>query len=458
MRISLDSPLDIREICDALHTQAPGSALGKAIMAISTDTREAIDGDLFIALDGDNASGEDYVSEAISKGCIAISARHREGVISVKNTSDALLALAKLYKSNLNIKHTVAVTGSVGKSTTVKFLSRILSKKYKVHSTAGNFNNHIGVPLTVLSAPADTEILVVELGMNHRGEISRLSKCIEPTLGIITAIGSAHIGNLGSREEIALAKLEIQDGMKDGSLLLPYGELLLSSVKNAKYVARESSLSSFSLNRETDTSYTLLSEYGSISGISFFDTRSHLVDDLALCISASQMLGLSKDEIISGVNAINESDIRQRFIVLNGYTVFDDSYNSSLESVIADLVYIKSLGKPTGAFLGDVLELGDMSAEIHARIGKEAARIGIDHLYLYGRYADEIARGALSCGMKRQSIFINTELSSPEISVRHIKENHLTNEIILFKASHKLRLDKIADTLKNEEGINDDSY
>ena len=458
MRIILDFPLGVREICAALRAQAPEEILTKEVRAVCTDTREAIAADLFIALDGENGSGEYYVNDAIAKGCIAVSARHSEKVIGVDNTSDALLALAKLYKSKINIRHTVAITGSVGKSTTVKFLSRILQIKYKVHSTAGNFNNHIGVPLTVLSAPKDTEILVIELGMNHKGEISRLSKCVEPTIGIITAIGTAHIGNLGSREEIARAKLEIKDGMTEGVLLLPKDEPLLSGVENAKYVSHESSLSSFSFKRDTDVSFAHLSPYGDIYGIKFFDTRAHLLDDLALSLSASQIIGMNGDEIISGVEAINESHLRQRFIVLNGYTVFDDSYNASLESVVADLVYIKSLDRPTGAFLGDVLELGDMAKDIHEEIGKEAARIGIDHLYLYGEHAEDVAKGALAGGMDKGHIFINTDLASPEISVCHIKENHLTDEVILFKASHRLRLDKIADTLKNEEGINYDRY
>ena len=457
MRIELDIPITVYEICEITNAKTDNSInLHRYITAICTDSRECKENDLFIALEGINQSGESYVSEAISKKCIVISSQDRPGIIHVNNTAEALLRISELYKSKLSLKYTIAVTGSVGKSTTVRFLSRILRSKFKVHAPTGNFNNHIGVPLTVLSAPKDTEALVLELGMNHFNEISRLSKCVAPDVGIITSIGTSHIGNLGSRENIAKAKLEITHGMNGGTLLIPFGEPLLADVNNTLFISRNSSLSDFSLNNGPGGTYDLISPYGCVKGISFFALQEHLLSNLAFALSASQLLGLSEHEIIEGAKAIMESDLRQRFIMLRYFTIFDDSYNASLESITADLGYLASLKKPFSAFLGDVLELGESTELIHEEIGRVAAGYDMNNLYLYGKYSEYTARGAINAGMNPSRIFINTDILSKEISVKQIRDNHVSGEIILFKASHLLRMDQIADQLAEEERINNE--
>ena len=451
MRVKLDIPLSIYEICAAINTSLPPVINSNIpITHICTDTRECQESDLFIALPGENDSGEKYIDEAISRKCFVISQSHKRGVIHVDDTIEAILGLTTAYKSMIAPKHTVAITGSVGKSTTVKFTSTILKQKFHVHSTIENYNNHIGVPLTVFAMPKNTEVLVCELGMNHRGEISRLSRAVNPDIAAITTIGTAHIGNLGSREEIAKAKLEIIDGMHGGSILLPFSEPLLSNINGALYVERGSSLSHFSLNDIDSGEYSYFSPSKSIYGISFFDNREHLLIDLSFALAIADLLNLTQKEMLDGVNTIKESCLRQRFIDVDDFTIFDDSYNASLESISADLKFISSLNRPCGAFLGDVLELGSNSGEIHEMIGTITARLHIGRLYLYGKYAEHIAYGALKEGMNKESIFINSDISSPELSVEQIYRHHTPGEIILFKASHKLRLDKIADLIKSE--------
>ena len=457
MRIKLDIPITVYEICKITNAKSVNSIDPQGyITAISTDSRECRENDLFIALDGANQSGESYVNDAKSKKCIVLSAQTRSDIIQVNDTIEALLQISKLYKSKLSIKQTIAVTGSVGKSTTVRFLSKILESRFKVHAPRGNFNNHIGVPLTVLSAPKSTEVLVLELGMNHFNEISQLSKCVAPNVGIITSIGTAHIGNLGSRENIAKAKLEITHGMKDGTLLLPFDEPLLADVNGAFFVSRNSSLSDFSLNDNPGETYDLISPYGNINGISFFSPQEHLLSNLSFALSASQVLGLKEHEIIKGVKTITESDLRQRFIQLKDFTVFDDSYNASIESIMADLRYVASLHNPFSAFLGDILELGSSAEYIHEEIGRVAAGFDLNNLYLYGKYSEYIARGAINAGMSPSQVFINTDISSREVSIKQIQSNHVSGEIILFKASHMLRLDQIADQLAEEERMNNE--
>ena len=450
MRVEIDVPLSLNEICKATNSRPPDSCDGY-INAICTDTREAQEGDLFIALTSENDSGENYVTDAKRKKCYVISSSRDKGILTVSDTAVALLELAKYYKSKLNIKTTVAVTGSVGKSTTVRFLKKILSQKHKVHSPTGNFNNHLGVPLTIFAAPKDTDVLITELGMNHRNEISALSQCVMPDIGIITAIGSAHLGNLGSRKEIAKAKLEILDGMHGGVLLVPKSEPLLSGVENAMYVDNSSSLSSFSIYDKRG----ILScnfDYSFIKELNFFNDRESLCDDLSLALSVAWLMHFRKDEMINGARAINEGDLRQRFIHLKDYVIFDDSYNASLESIVADLKYIRAMEKPTGAFLGDILELGDAARDVHEEIGRRAAELGIGNLYLYGSYAQDVRNGAIKSGMNPDNVFINTDIASPRKSIEQIESAHKSGEVILFKASHKLRLDKIANLIKESEG------
>ena len=444
MRVKLDTPLSLREISLALGTVTKKDI---HISAITTDTREAQSGDLFIALSGENDNGEKYIEAAKEMECTVLSTSTGKDVVTVDDTAMALLRLSEYYKSKLCVKHTVAVTGSVGKSTTVKFISKILKEKYRTHSPNGNYNNHIGVPLTVFSTPKDTEVLIVELGMNHKNEISKLSRCVHPTVSVITSVGTAHLGNLGTREDIAKAKLEILDGMSDGVLLVPENEPLLKNLSGAACIGRNSSLSSFSLNDAGDY-YSFRTPNGNIDGIEFFDKREHLLIDLSFALSIASLLGLSENEIRDGVRAINESDIRQRFISIGDFTIFDDSYNASLESVIADFKYISAMNRSAGAFLGDIFELGESAREIHEKIGEAAARLGILHLYLIGEYASYTRFGAIRAGMCPSHIFVNKDISNPSKSIEQILLNHSPGEIILFKASHKMRLDKIADTMK----------
>ena len=239
--------------------------------------------------------------------------------------------------------------------------------------------------------------------------------------------------------------------MTNAPLLVPYQEKLFNRIKSSFTVECNSSLSDFSLNCDNNGSLSFRSHSTIIHGINFFDTRDHLCTDLSFALSAANLLGLSENEIIQGVKAITSDDLRQRFIVLRDFTIFDDSYNASQESILADLKYLSSLNCYKGAFLGDVLELGENAAGIHKAIGENVAASKIDRLYLLGKYAHYTAEGAIEGGMPKSSVFVNTDTSRPDISIHHIISNHLPNEMILFKASHKMRLDKLADEILEKE-------
>jgi len=458
MRIKLSCPLELKEIVGAVSA-LPFNNLDKTVSYISTDTRELKKGDLFFALKGNNFNGEDYVEEALSLGAIPVSTVRNNNSIIVNDTKEALLDLAEYYKSKLpTLRFTVAITGSVGKTTTKEFLKYILSTKYRVHATHENQNNDIGVPITVLSAPKNCEVLITELGMNSLGEIERLSRCVKPDYAIITNIGTSHIGRLGSRRLIAKAKSEIVIGMSNGSVFCEWEEPLLKEIPLRETVSVNNHLADYFLFefREylTHSSFDFYSKEAHLNNLTLNIGGKHQLKCLAYAIAVGLKLGLSEVEIKRGVEAIPKNAARHRLIELNDFYIFDDSYNASIESVKADLEYL-SINKtqPKSMLLGDILELGTKTEEIHTEIGRMAVSFKLNRLYLFGIYTEYVKRGAIEAGMDERKIFINLDLLSPEITAEQIRINHEKNEIILFKASHNVRLSRVIDLLKGDKDI-----
>ncbi len=454
MRIKLDIPLDINEIENTVSA-LPTGHVGQ-IKYIVTDSREAAAGDLYFALDGEFFSGEDYIPDVLAVGAIPVSAKTKHPGLHVRNTKDALLALSSYYLDKLEgLRERICITGSVGKTTTKEFLKNILATRFKVHANMGNYNNDIGIPLTVFSAPFDTEILILEVGSNHLGEIGRLSRHIKPTLGIITHIGTSHIGNLGSKELIAKEKASITEGMNEPRLLTEYGEALLDFLNYKKTVSTESALADFYLMPTNEdiggSTFDFYSNGDMISGVKFNISGRHMLSCLAFAISAAITSGIPKDSIASSVPLLGEESVRHRLICMNGYTILDDSYNSSRESVIADFRMLQFYRKyPISALLGDILELGRDTEAIHREIGAAAYRFGLSRLYLFGAYSIFIAEGAKDAGMQPEQIYVNTDIENPERTANDILEHHRENEVILFKASHRINLTAIIDILKSK--------
>ena len=452
MRIKLDIPLTLSEIAAAMHTFFP--VIDKTIEYICTDTRELVAGDLFFALKGENNDGEDYVREALDLGGIAVTKLRTRGGLTVTDTGVALLLLAEYYISKLPaLKERVCITGSVGKTTTKELLLSLLKYSFKVHATNGNYNNLIGMPLTVLSAPRDTEILILEFGTNQLGEIAALSNTAHPTLAIITNIGTAHIGNLGSRELIAKEKSDIICGMEKTRLISEYGESLLEKIEGKLTVSCENSGADFFLapikEDISGTTFDFYSSYGIVEGLRLNIAGRHILNSLAMAISAALTVGVKPSTLCASLSKIGEECVRHRFVRIRDMLIFDDSYNSSLESVSADLKLLSLYKSHTrSALLGDILELGTEAEAIHREMGAIAVRSGIERLYLFGIYSHYTMWGALNEGMKREYIFVNTDTSNPNRTARDIALTHKDGEIILFKASHRINLSRIIDILK----------
>lgn len=441
MRIKLGVPLRLSEIAGCFKLPC---ASDEQIYYISTDTREANSKDLFFALSGKNDSGEKYVDNELCKKMFVVTTKPLESALTVNDTREALLTLSRYYMSRLkNLKYTVAITGSVGKTTTKEFTKMIVSKKYVTHSTKGNFNNEIGVPLTILSAPENTEVIIAEVGMNHFGEISRISKVLNPDISLITNIGTAHIGNLGSRENIARAKLEILDGMKNGTLIVPKDEMLL-------FPLGDKAFSTSDISADYCVTADSIYENGApVAKHGFSLVGAHFLICLSAAVAISLCISVEKKLLLSGISDISWENTRQNIKKVGCFYIFEDYYNASLESVEADFKLILSHTNfaKKSALIGDILELGEHRESIHREIGRLAMHYGLDKLYLFGEYCTYISEGAISAGFDKSKIFINNNKSNLELTKKQILDNTDSDEIILFKASRGMHLEKIVDAL-----------
>ena len=447
MRIIPNIKLTLSEV--AYATGITTSNLDLPIGAIVTNSQEAKKNDLFVALRGESANGEAFTENAKKSGAFILSAKNNNADIKVTDTEAALLNVASFYKSKLNnLKHTVAITGSVGKTTAKNILSEVLKTFYNVHSTYGNYNNYLGVSHTILTAPRDCEILVVEMGMNHRGEISQLSQSVSPDVSVITNVGTAHIGNLGSRESIANAKLEIADGMKNPLIIMPEEEVLLKKAKG-RYT--------FSISKNTGDCFldnVKEDAFGAVldvhTGTQFIkDLRinipgRHVLSAVAIAASVLEKLGMELRLLADTLPKIkSETVVRAKMIKLGCYEIYDDTYSASYEATVANFEMLSKKEKKMSCILGDMLELGEESKDIHLRLGEEVVKYGFQNLFTFGKAATFIAKGALDAGMKNDCIFINEDIDSPNITAEQIKRNCERDELLFFKASHSIHAERI---------------
>lgn len=452
MELKTELPLTLDDIlfatCGVKHYRE-----SRTINNIITNSKEAGIGDLFIPLKGERFDGEDYIYEAKKRGAYTISSQSRDADITVSDTAFAMLNIAKFYKEkHKRLKTTVAITGSVGKTTTKNILSQMLSKHFKVHATEGNYNNIIGVSYTLLTMPKDTEILVLEVGMNHFGEISTISEAVVPDISIITNIGSAHIGNFGSHELIAKAKLEIKDGMISDCLIIPNVPILKDRARDAITVAVNSpdaDYSIFPLQARDDSTVFKAIYKEKILYATVNIPGMHILSSVIFGIVVMDILKLSEEMIIDSIASVTSDSVRQKMYRLKNVTIYDDTYNSSPEAVSSTFENIDLVWKGRkSCVLGDMLELGRFSEIFHKKIGADAVKFKYDKLFVFGVYAPFIAQGALEAGMNKNKIFINTDICSPAITAKQIKEYLNENELILFKASHSVHAERIISELE----------
>lgn len=428
---------------------------------ISIDSRTAKKGDAFLALRGENFDGHRFISAAEKAGCVLAIVEYVPDdctlpCIVVDNTRDALGYIAKDYKRMFRTV-SVAVTGSVGKTTTKQFIYAVLETKYKTNVTKGNFNNEIGLPLTLFGLNASHEAQLLEMGMNHKGEIGYLSRLAEPNIAVITNIGSAHLENLGSREGIRDAKMEIIEGMQRGGILiLNADEPLLADVKADGickiYVGIENENAIYHAKNIRVFDDHMLFDIRLHDGTIMSDVRvnvigRHNIQNALVAAVCGILLGISEEKIRAGLLNFTPADMRQSITEKDGVTIIEDCYNASPESMRAGLDVLCHTAKTKElrpvAVLGDMRELGEASPEAHFGVGKRAAKVGIAHLVTFGKDAALIAKGAISVGMNAEDITVIEDTEDAEKAAETVKNVLKTGDAVLFKASRAVAIERI---------------
>ena len=429
----------------------------------SKDTRTIQKGDIYIGIKGEKFDGSNFWNQALDAGATAvlisniqISKEEKEKykdktIIQVEDTLEALYEIAKYKRSLYNIP-VIAVTGSVGKTSTKDIIASVVSQKYKTLKTEGNNNNNIGLPLTILKLK-DHEALVVEMGMNHFGEISLLTNIAKPTLAVITNIGTSHIGNLGSRENILTAKLEILEGMKiprviinnDNDLLHKWYEENKEKIEIHTYgINNSSDIIAEKIELGEEKSKFVAKTSSEKVNIDVPVGGEHFVYNALCGFMVGKILGLSSKEIQNGISKFELTKKRMDIRVLkNGATLINDSYNASYESMKASLKYLSSRTDFRKiAVLGDMLELGDFSKELHEKVGEEVANDNIDVLICRGEFAKNIISKANE-NKKTQCIL----LQNNEEILSKLQEILKEGDVVLIKASNGMKFYEICQKL-----------
>lgn len=425
------------------------------------DSREIEKDDIYLGIKGEKINGGIFFEEAFIKGAkgailqeIDITEEQRNKykdkfIIIVKDTVLAMQKIAT-YKRNLYKIPVVAITGSVGKTSTKDIIASVISQQFNTLKTQGNYNNHIGVPLTVLSLKNE-EAMVVEMGMNHLGEISTLTKIAKPNIAIITNVGTAHIGNLGSRENILKAKLEILEGLsKDGYIIINNDNDLL----HKWYIENKENKNIITYGIENESKYMaqniILKENGSIYTLNKTQKQitvpisgKHFIQNSLCAIAVGETLNIPIEKIKDGIEKFKLTQKRMDITKIEpNITIINDSYNASYESMKASLEILSKYKGRKIAILGDMLELGKYSKELHQKVGEEVIKNNIDILITVGKeskYISEIAK---------QKINKIIECNSNEEAIMQINKIKRENDYILLKASNGMKLYEIAEKLK----------
>lgn len=427
------------------------------IDTICIDTRKIVDGCLFFAIKGENFDGHDFIDQAYTSGAAGVvtsrPAEGREGVILVPDTRKALLDMAAFYRSFFNI-FMVGVTGSVGKTSTKEMIHTVLSAKGKTLKTEGNFNNEIGMPMTMFSLDSSFQNAVVEMGMSDFGEIRALTNVCHPNAAVITNIGVSHLENLGSRENILKAKMEITEGMaEDAPLILNADDDLLKNVSCHTdhpviyYGLNEGDVTATELKTVNGSTQFLIHFYGKSIQAEIPVIGKHNVYNALSGFCVGMLADMEPEQIVKAMRLYKNAGLRQNISVINQLTVIADCYNASPHSMYAAIDVITNVacdGKRICVF-GDMLELGEVSDEAHIEVGKAVARSRVDHLVCFGELSKGMKRGAMMVGMKNIPCFTDHK-EAADYLLKLIKPG----DAVIYKASRGMHLEEVMNLVNKE--------
>ncbi|MCC3371660.1 UDP-N-acetylmuramoyl-tripeptide--D-alanyl-D-alanine ligase [Cohnella sp. REN36] len=454
----------LSQIAAMLKLQEPlnGEAMECGIQGVSIDTRTLQPGQLYIPIVGDRFDGHAFADDAIARGAAAVlwnretpnPPTDRIPVLQVDDTLSAIQLLAMSYRAELRAK-VIAVTGSNGKTSTKDMLAGVLGERYATQKTIGNLNNHLGVPLTLLSLAEETEMAVVEMGMSGLGEIGLLSAIAMPDAAIVTNIGDAHLGDLGSKERILQAKLEIVQGLREGGLLLYNGDdPLLSAALDRREGPFEKV--TFGLTRRNDyypLSYALyasgttfaLDDGDDLTTLSIPAVGRHQLENAMAAVAAAVRVGtMDLGRIKAGFERVTLTGMRNELTRIGSMLVLNDTYKSNPSSAKASLDTLAAIAgdRPKIAVLGDMQDLGEEAAALHREIGAYAAERA-DYLLAYGPLSAHMAEAA---GVSMPAEHVLHETDKTRLIDRLVPILR-PDAVVLVKASREMKLEEVVDAL-----------
>lgn len=421
------------------------------INKIEIDSRKVEDNDLFICIKGRNNDGHNYINEIKDKcSCIVVSSDVKIDtntlIIKVEDTIIFMNELASEIRKKYSNIPLISITGSYGKTTTKELLSHVLSSKYNVLYTKGNFNNNIGIPTTLFNLNNNYNLIVLEMGMNHLNEISFLSKMYVPNLCIITNIGTSHIGYLKSKKNILKAKMEITDGLDNGILVLNSKDKYLKKIKRNKNntIYNIEDFKVFNVLSTQKHLYFSFIYNKKVYNVRFNIPNTSLISNILLVIKTCLIYEIDINIIIEKLESFQTLEGRSNVLeIKNNSILVDDCYNASYESIISSLNMIKNFKDDKIVILGDILELGIYSKKIHLKLGK-----------FLKKYKNKYNTLVITVGtnMKLINKFIDSiNFNTSEEVNKYISNINLENKCILLKGSRGMHLEKIKEYLINEK-------
>jgi len=453
---ALQNPTFLAELL-GVELQMWGTPSG-CVRGIATDTREIVEGDLFVAIKGDRADGNDYISQAIAAGAVAV-LTERSCIPRVENIwylhcesiQDALLRAAGKWRV-LCGACVVAVTGSAGKTTTKEAIAAVLGG---APHNAGNYNSMLGMPMSVLGFPK-SEFWVCELGINHVGEMEKMSKVLRPDIGVITNVGSAHVGLLGDFSTVLKEKFKLCAGMgHNGKLVLPY------SLKNAAFF--DPLCRMFCVGEDRGADFVMenitMGAHGVRCDLRYMNEEITNLEwpmpgvigssVLGLCVAVGVLCGRTSAQIREGVQKAACIPMHARVVETGQMLFLEDYYNASPEACVAALETLGYLAQKRSrvAVLGDMLELGEYSCHLHRMLGISAQRMGVSHLFTYGALASQIALGAREAGMPATHIF-SFALGEESLLAKSLLKHAPVDAAVLFKASRAMQMQRVVEEVR----------
>ena len=464
MRISLASPMQsVATLTAALNTvPAAVGAPPAEVGGIATDSGEIKRGDLFLAMRGARHNGNDFIAQALSRGAVAVLTEQEIAPLGgdywlfrVKSIEQGLFALAGARRRLAGAK-VVGVSGSTGKTTVKELIAAVLSEAGTVRKSEGNFNSTLGMPLSLLQME-DADYFVLEIGINHPGEMEPLARALAPDLAVLTNVGSAHIGNFLNAEHLLAEKLKISAGQcgsdtllmadsiaRDACLGIPSRILRVGASEGADFCLQNIEHGKKGVRADL--------RYGArtLKGLCWHMPGSIGLSCLGIGGAVGMLFGVPEDAIRAGLANAAQHAPRMNMKHIAGIRMIDDTYNASPEGVITSLEALAYLGgKGRCAVLGDMGELGALAEPLHDAVGECAAHSGISHLFTYGNYSDVMARGALRGGMTAGCVHA-FRFGEETALAAHILQTVPRGTVVLFKASRKTALERVIEALGRE--------